>query len=569
MAALRSLIVRIKTKDTPNSATGPQVFFGIGAREWMLDNPSRDDFERGQIDTFVLQELSGLRVEDIRRIQLRKTGTDGWRPEWIEVYVNRRPPSRPFYRGNIDFLLDGGSGAEQRAGLFWQASDFPPRFSIPSDDVSSLTVQVTTGSLTNAGTGPEVYFSIGTREWMLDNRSRDDFEPGQTDTFELRNLSGLKVTDIQQIGLRKTGNDNWFPARIRVWVNSTPGSGTPFFDGPVNMWLDGSNSARNRRGLQWFSRDFPQPSPQPVEDRVTALKVVTETANLPDAGTGPQVFFNIGTREWMLDNPGVNDFEPGQRDTFVLRDVSAMGGLRVSDFRKIALRKTGEDGWRPKNIKVFLNNSTRPFYQGDIDMWLDAGPGAENIRGLYWEATDFCWEVPVHCHFVIGENDSTIGPNRGREASAELISNLNTADYRLGSGSSNGYWTQGQIRFRVVGFTNAPVPDAEAQMMPDSEDADFTNLRNIAATFNVPDRLNIFFVRQTETGSNWHVGGSNPACWVKDTRGATVNTRLNFRRVAVSTSHEIGHFFGLPHQGIQKFLMTGSGTNETSQLAST
>ena len=36
--------------------------------------------------------------------------------------------------------------------------------------------------------------------------------------------------------------------------------------------------------------------------------------------------------------------------------------------------------------------------------------------------------------------------------------------------------------------------------------------------------------------------------------------------VAVSTAHEIGHYFDLDHDGAKKFLMTGTGTNETSQL---
>ncbi len=568
MASVTSLIVKIKTMSNSDSATDDDVYFGIGTREWMLDNANRNDFERGKTDTFNLQGLGGLQEEDIRRIRLRKTGTNGWRPESIKIYVNKPSATgTPFYQSRIGFLLDGGAGAEQKAGLYWQTPDFPPRFPVDSDSVTQLVVQVTTGTRANADTDDDVYFSIGTREWMLNNQNRDDFEKGRTDTFTLTNLSSLKISDIEEIGLRKTGTDGWFPTRIRVWVNSAPGSGDPFFDRSVNMWLDGGNGAQNKFGLQWNSRDFPQPSPQPVEDRVTALKVVIKTSNVAQANTDDQVYFGIGTREWMIDNPGKNDFERGQTDTFVLGDMTGMDGLRLSDFRKIALRKTGSDGWRPQSIKVFVNNESTPFYQGNINMWLDGGDGAENQFGLTWEATNFSWDIPVHCHLVIGQTNSAIRPARDVQASTELISNLNTANYRIAAGSCNGYWTQGRNRYRVVGFTNAPVPDAEAQIMPDSDAADFANLRSIAATFNVAGRLNIYFVRQTETGSNWHIGGTNAACWVKDTRnGATVNTKNNFRMVAVSTAHEIGHFFGLPHTGVKKFLMTGTGTNATSQL---
>ena len=76
MAAVASLIIKVKTKSSPGSATDDQVYLGIGTREWMLDNPDKNDFEKGKTDTFVLQDLTGLQVEDIRRIRLRKTGTN-------------------------------------------------------------------------------------------------------------------------------------------------------------------------------------------------------------------------------------------------------------------------------------------------------------------------------------------------------------------------------------------------------------------------------------------------------------------------------------------------------------
>ena len=55
---------------------------------------------------------------------------------------------------------------------------------------------------------------------------------------------------------------------------------------------------------------------------------------------------------------------------------------------------------------------------------------------------------------------------------------------------------------------------------------------------------------------------------MKDTRGSErVNTGKNFQRVAISLSHEIGHYLGLPHvsDNIQR-MMTGSGTTAAAQL---
>ena len=175
----------------------------------------------------------------------------------------------------------------------------------------------------------------------------------------------------------------------------------------------------------------------------------------------------------------------------------------------------------------------------------------------------------MYGHRVVGQTTPSIGPARSRQASAELLTNLNTAGYRTQAGSSDTYWTQGAITYRVVGFDTVTVPDADALVMPDSDRADRTAMADVARANNKPDRLNIYFVRQTETGSNWYIDRrtSSAACWVKDTRnGATVGTTDNFRMVAISTSHEIGHFFDLPHHvGLKKFLMD-SGTNATSQL---
>jgi hypothetical protein len=376
------------------------------------------------------------------------------------------------------------------------------------------------------------------------------------------------LTDIKQIGLRKTGTNGWFAERIRLWVNAAPPAPV-FFSDTFDIWLDGGRGAENRHGLQWFSRNYPQPAPVPVEDKVTSLRVAISTEDVAHAGTNDGIYFGIGTREWYLRNPGRGNFRRNRTDTFDLGDLDAMGGLRISDIRKIALRKEGINGWRPKRVTVFVNGTSRPFYRGPVDTWLDGGRGAENRFGLTWEARDFAYEIPVYGHLVIGRDDTSIRPDRSRPASAELLTNLNTADYRVQAGSSDAYWTQGAVSFRVVGFDTVRVPDADAFVMSDADAADRSAMADVARDHNRAGHLNIYFVRQTETGSNWYIdrGNGSAACWVKDTRnGATVGTTENFRMVAISTSHEIGHYFGLPHNGVKKYLMTGTGTNATSQL---
>lgn len=577
MGRVTSLIVQTKTSAAQWSDSVDLIYFDIGARQWLLRNPSSNpnhrDFAVGQISTFHLQDLGNLDEAQIRKIRLEKPGGDGWKPEWIKVWVNN--PSMtgaPFYFGTINMFLKSGNGTALTYGPHWEASDFPERFETDAPAVTSLIVKVTTDSnfFIGPGTDDHVYFDIGTRAWNLDNNNRNDFERGRTDTFVLRDLGNLKMSDIRQIGLFKTGTDNWRPNRIQVWVNDPRTQGAPLFDTPIDISLDDD---ANDSGLSWVAPNYPQPLPTtPAIDTrqaVTSLIVETRTSTTAFAGSNDNVFFNVGSREWKLDNAVRDDFEEGRTDTFTL---SNFDDLKVYDIRKIALRKTGTDGWVPQSIKVYVNDPGKrktPFYEGTINMWLDGGTDnfPANRTGLKWEATDFYLEIPVACHFVIGQNDSTITPRRSKEASTELFDNYNTAEYRKRVGSANGIWTQGRLKFRVVSWNDVQVPDTQANIMPDRTVGDFTNLRTIARNNNVADRLNIYFVRSTLRRSNWYVGGSNPACWVQDIRnGGTVNTRNNFDMVVSTLSHEIGHFFGLPHDGAQTRLMTGNGTNGTSEI---
>ena len=99
------------------------MFFDVGSRQWQLDNPGQNDFVAGRTDTFDLAVDPPLDDADIRRIRLVKSGTNGLPPARIRVLVN----GSVLYAGPVGVLLDQGSGAQQRAGVVWEAGDFPPR----------------------------------------------------------------------------------------------------------------------------------------------------------------------------------------------------------------------------------------------------------------------------------------------------------------------------------------------------------------------------------------------------------------------------------------------------------
>ena len=571
MVAVTTLAVELTTSSLSDSSSDDSVYFDIGTRQWKLNNVNRDDFESGRTDRFELDVNSPLDTADIRKIRLTKTGTNGWRPSRIRVEVD----GNTFYSESVGLWMDQGSGAEQKAGVVWEATDFPARFADRSVIVNNIVVKTTTSTRSNAQTDSRTFFSVGTREWQINNLRRNDFEKGNTDTFTIDNIAGLRMDQIREIGLRKLGRDGWFPDRIQVWVNDINAAGAPLYDGTIGFWLDGGAGAQLRHGLKWTAPNYPQPVPIAADPTgpVGQLRLVLTTSRRRYSQTDDEVYLDIGTREWLLDNPARDDFEAGRTDTFIL---PAHDGMQRSDIRKLSLRKRGTNGWRPSRVQLFVDDDATAIFDGNPDLFLDGGGGADNKYGLQWTARGFHLEVPVACWLVVGATDATIRPARTTVAAAALFDNFNTAAFRTGQGSANAIWTQARIQFRVTQFGQVTVADASAQQMPDGSQANRNAMRAIAAANNQADVMNAYFVRATTTGSNWFLGGTGPSVWVQDSRnGGTVNTGNNFAQVAVSLAHELGHHLGLPHMcdnanadpctaAEQANLMMGDGTNGTS-----
>lgn len=420
MTAVSSLIVKLETSSDPNSGTDDHVYFGIGTREWAIDS-DRDDFEPGQAREYKLAVSPGLDSSHIRAIQLRKTGTNGWKPRSIEVWLDNPAMSgTPLYRGTIDMFLDGGEGAGLQHGLRWQAPDFgtpavlPPGHSDAA--ITSFVVELTTGAGTDDGTNDPVYLDVGTREWMLDQSDHDDFQPGETDTFTLANFGSLRLSHIRRIGLRKEGTDGWKVEHIKVTIN-----GTVMLDEAVGRWLDGGSGAELEHGKYWASPNYPTPSP--AQDPIQKLIVTVETDDVEHADTDDHIYFNNGTNEWTLGDPSTN-FSRDSRSRFELRNLT---GVHRSDFRQIMLRKEGTGGWALKSVKVEVEIDNGPgpaltstLYEGGSPLFLDGGEAVSaNLHGLYWSAPDYpeggCspW-VPAAASSDY--EDWVMAPTRGRVA---------------------------------------------------------------------------------------------------------------------------------------------------------
>ena len=94
-----TLAVKVTTRDLRGAGTDNAVYFDVGPWSWRLNKPWRNDFERGDTNTFKLDVPSGFTLDDVLWLRLHKKGlfgvtgtrdgfTGAWHPERITLLVN-------------------------------------------------------------------------------------------------------------------------------------------------------------------------------------------------------------------------------------------------------------------------------------------------------------------------------------------------------------------------------------------------------------------------------------------------------------------------------------------------
>jgi hypothetical protein len=88
---LAILKVQVTTADVSWAGTDDDVYFSLNGREYKIDTPGHDDFERGNTDTFYLPVPENLQIADIHSIQIRKSPdgiAGGWKLGGLRVYLD-------------------------------------------------------------------------------------------------------------------------------------------------------------------------------------------------------------------------------------------------------------------------------------------------------------------------------------------------------------------------------------------------------------------------------------------------------------------------------------------------
>ena len=221
------LFVELGTADEPWAGTDDDVWIDIGDHAFVLDTPDFDDRERGNVEGYPIW-APWLRREDVRRILIRKS-PDGWFGGWKLAHA------RVWFRGEL--MCDAHPNRWLEADHRWWVGCVNDRAL-----VNTLRVKVTTADVAWAGTDDDVSVTLGGRTWNLDNPWRDDFERGNTDTFDLDPRTGLRVGDIHSVGIHKSPDGfagGWKLKGVEVIVNGS----TIFNSQSINRWLEDDHRA--------------------------------------------------------------------------------------------------------------------------------------------------------------------------------------------------------------------------------------------------------------------------------------------------------------------------------------
>lgn len=103
-----------------------------------------------------------------------------------------------------------------------------------------LRVAVSTADVTWGGTDDDVTLYLAGRSWDLDNEGHDDFERGNTDTFDLDPGTGLYQSSIGQLRLHKSPDGvagGWKLKGLRIEIDGS----TVYNNQGINKWLEDSD----------------------------------------------------------------------------------------------------------------------------------------------------------------------------------------------------------------------------------------------------------------------------------------------------------------------------------------
>jgi hypothetical protein len=98
----------------------------------------------------------------------------------------------------------------------------------------------------------------------------------------------------------------------------------------------------------------------PDSTQIVNMRITVNTSNADSAGTDARVYILIGSRRIDLDTPRRNDFEKGQRDSFMIFPTMTMGELRRSRIILAHDNSGKKPGWNISSFSLDIQGYAEP-----------------------------------------------------------------------------------------------------------------------------------------------------------------------------------------------------------------
>jgi len=189
-----------------------------------------NDFRKGQSDTWALSVKAGA---DLTKPTIYiKDHYDAWIPSSIVI---KKAGGIVFNANGLPAIIDGNCKKE---GLQWGNLFCAKSITFPFKEVN---VEVKTPDKKHANSNSDIYMSFfgDHRQYLLDDKNKNDFERKNTDSFHLLVANAVNLDKTTTLRM-DTGRwvDGWLPEKVNVNGNEL----SPWSDGVAHqfpVWLDG------------------------------------------------------------------------------------------------------------------------------------------------------------------------------------------------------------------------------------------------------------------------------------------------------------------------------------------
>lgn len=313
-----------------------------------IDNPGIDDNERNT--TSIHYIYAPKEMLDIEKVYIQSDGS-GDNPGWFlkKAIIEKINQDTNEVLGSYNFTVKK-----------WLKNRKPGVIAFEDLIKTNYEIKVKTGDVHWAGTGARVFIKLyGDRETefiKLDNTSRDDFERGNTDTF---NTTNIDVGEIEKVEIKhdNTGdNPGWFLEKIEV---------------------EKENNLFNFTGQRWLAEDNGLATNAIIHEDLKQFKyqVTMKTADVKKAGTDSNIYIKLYGEHEMetslqrMNDPNINDFEQGQLNSYVIYSNQKLG-----EINKIFIEcdnRGSHAGWKFESASIVLESEPNTKYLFNDSCWFD------------------------------------------------------------------------------------------------------------------------------------------------------------------------------------------------------